>query len=241
MGFSLSDPQKFTPDVVAQGLSTTPPILGISPGDSYIVIATATGAWATHENSIATYAARNPDLPWEFRVPRTNERVYDVTNELYWVWNGTAWAGDTSFNSLGTSTAIPTSHFATSTSIATVGPTQFQKGAPIGVYRFSMPPGASNLYALTLNDSAIILDATVYQAANAGGAGCLVDILTDGPANVFTTLTCDQTKKAVLRADATAAGLVSIPAGGTLGVSTTDVGGHLPPIDVVITVALGAI
>jgi hypothetical protein len=241
MGFSLSYPQKITPDLVIQGFSTSPPAAGVGPSDSYIVIATASGIWVGQENQIATYTGASQEQPWEFRSPRMNERVYDIINEAYWVWNGTAWVGDVTFDALGSSTSIPTSHFAPSTGIAAAGPATFQKGAPIGIYRFSMPAGASNAYSITLNNAAIILDATVYQAANAGGAGCLVDVLTDGPTSVFTTLTCDQTKKAILRADATAAGLVSIPAGGTLSVATTDAGGNLPAVSVVITVALGAI
>ena len=116
MGFSLSYPQKITPDLVIQGLATSPPAFGAGPSDSYVIVATATGLFAGQENQIATYTVGSQERPWEFRSPRMNERVYDTTNEVYWVWNGTAWVSDFTFDALGSSTAIPTSHFANSVS-----------------------------------------------------------------------------------------------------------------------------
>lgn len=66
---------------------TTPPG-SPTEGDTYIPAATATGAWAGHEDDLARYI--NDD--WIFLTPSKGVRVY-VDDETAWKWwNGSAWA-----------------------------------------------------------------------------------------------------------------------------------------------------
>lgn len=61
-----------------------------SPADGaiYIVKATATGAWATHEDDIAYYDTNT----WVFFTPEEGWIAYIVDEDVYAVWTGTAWA-----------------------------------------------------------------------------------------------------------------------------------------------------
>lgn len=64
-------------------------------GDRYIVAATATGAWATHEKSIAWYDG----AAWQFDAPAEGWQVYDDNVNRQFIYSGTAWiflAGDMS-------------------------------------------------------------------------------------------------------------------------------------------------
>lgn len=57
------------------GEAATPPPSATS-GDSYIVAAPATGAWAGHERAIATWS----DTHWLFAVPAEGARVHDAAS-----------------------------------------------------------------------------------------------------------------------------------------------------------------
>jgi|WetSurSiteA1Bulk_404760.scaffolds.fasta_scaffold00619_2 hypothetical protein len=63
---------------------TTPPV-GAN-GDSYIVAAGATGAWAGKANYIAYYYNG-----WKFLTPKQGWRVYNKGTSKYLYWNSTAW------------------------------------------------------------------------------------------------------------------------------------------------------
>jgi hypothetical protein len=62
-------------------------------GDTYIVAAAATGAWATHENDIAYFDVT--DGVWKFITPPNVFFAYVVDEADTVVWNGTAWVLNT--------------------------------------------------------------------------------------------------------------------------------------------------
>lgn len=74
---------------VVQAAQTTPPG---SPSDrvSYIVAATATGAWAGQETKVAEWDSAA--AAWSFYTPRTGDHVWDVAAGYIKVWTGSAWA-----------------------------------------------------------------------------------------------------------------------------------------------------
>jgi hypothetical protein len=87
------------PNVISLALSTPPG----SPvnGNTYVVGAAPTGAWAGQANSIAYWAVDPQDGPsitpaiatgaWEFYTPLTGWQVFDNTTGLIWRFSGTAW------------------------------------------------------------------------------------------------------------------------------------------------------
>ena len=74
-------------DTVILGSQTTPPG---SPdeGDTYIVTATATGAWTGHEDELAYYI----NSAWMFFTAAEGKIVWDSANSLYLRWTGSVWA-----------------------------------------------------------------------------------------------------------------------------------------------------
>lgn len=60
---------------IVLGEAATPPEQAIS-GNSYLVAAQATGAWAGHDGAIATWA----DTQWLFCAPFDGARVHDLTS-----------------------------------------------------------------------------------------------------------------------------------------------------------------
>jgi hypothetical protein len=63
-------------------------------GDAYIVQATGTGAWASHDNAIAIWTTDNPAAgagEWEFYAAAGGILVYSVADTTLYFWNGTAW------------------------------------------------------------------------------------------------------------------------------------------------------
>lgn len=58
-----------------------------SEGDKYIPAATATGAWASHEDDIACYV----NGEWIFFSPAEGWRAYDQNANVLLLWSGTAW------------------------------------------------------------------------------------------------------------------------------------------------------
>lgn len=87
------------PNVKSLALSTPPG--SPSNGDTYIVGASPTGAWAGQANSVAYWAVDPQDGPsitpniatgaWEFYTPIAGWEVFDVNSGLVWRFNGTAW------------------------------------------------------------------------------------------------------------------------------------------------------
>lgn len=64
----------------------TPPVTPTT-GDRYLVIATATGAWAGHENDIAEWDGDS----WVFYTPEDGWAVWNMTTDTQKNFNGTAW------------------------------------------------------------------------------------------------------------------------------------------------------
>ena len=63
-------------------------------GDAYIVGASATGAWATHDKAIAIWTTDNPATPsglWEFYGPTKGFRAFNEFDSLLYVYDGTTW------------------------------------------------------------------------------------------------------------------------------------------------------
>ena len=58
-----------------------------SEGDRYLVVATATGAWAGKETEIAEYNGSG----WDFQTPSSGSHVYDEDSGNALIFNGTAW------------------------------------------------------------------------------------------------------------------------------------------------------
>jgi len=73
-------------DPVINRTTSTPPG-SPTPGDRYIVAATATGAWAGKEDSIADWNGAT----WEFTDPVAGLTTYVTAETEYFTWNGSAW------------------------------------------------------------------------------------------------------------------------------------------------------
>ena len=56
-------------------------------GDAYIVGASATGTWATHDDDIAWDQAGT----WKYQTPTEGMRVYLVDEDAFAVWDGSSW------------------------------------------------------------------------------------------------------------------------------------------------------
>lgn len=240
MSTSLISPQTFDPDYVVEGISSAP--LAAAPNNQMWLVAPAgaTGPWFGRENQIAV---SNLGVSWSFIEPGTQQVAFDKTNALYYRYSGPEWLVTTDFDSLGTSTAFNSAFFAQSTVYSIGAPAVYamQTGAPTGVFRFETAAGGSDTYSITLKDSVIITDVTIYQTTAAGGAGCLVDIKGGSPvaSNIFPQFTCDAGNKAILRPTVSSAGMAKLAAGNLLTVATTDAGGHLPALVVLVSFARG--
>jgi len=237
MAVSYPSPRGITPTYVVEGVTTAAPPSGLANYQMWLVASAFTsGIFVGRENQLATFI---DGQGWRFSTPTQSETVYDKANSLYWRLAGGVWVIDSDFNSLGTTTAIPSSHFAQSLDYSFAGfPFALQTGAPIGVYRFTTAAAATGVYEITVANPCFVLDAVLYQHAVAGGAGCTVEIETDAAA-IFPAFTCDQGAVSVQRPEVTAAGLTKLGAGAKITVTATDVGGKLPATTVLVTFALG--
>tara|TARA_R110000823_G_scaffold141452_1_gene271321 strand:- start:130 stop:846 length:717 start_codon:yes stop_codon:yes gene_type:complete len=237
MSVSYPSRRGTTPTYVVEGVTSAAPATGLANFQMWLVSsAGATGIFAGHENKIATFTHQGG---WGFSTATQAETAYDKTNALYWIIDNGEWAIDFEFDTLGTSTAIPTSHFANSVDYNAPGVTYaMQSGAPVGIYRFTTAAAATGVYTIQVNNSCVILDATVYQHSVATGAGCTIDIVTN-TADLFPTFTCDQASIAILRPVASDTGIKTLTAGDLIKVTATDVAGALPKTTVIITFALG--
>jgi hypothetical protein len=80
------------PNVISVGALSAPPPTP-SDGDSYIVGASPTGAWAGQANNFAYWSTDNPSAPngeWEFYTP-LNGWIVGSGGAIY-TFNGTAWS-----------------------------------------------------------------------------------------------------------------------------------------------------
>lgn len=78
------------PRVLDRDLAAPP--VGPADGDCYIVAAGATGAWATHDLSIARYSSMV--VGWEFYTPRSGWKVDVEDEDVTYRYTGAAWAVD---------------------------------------------------------------------------------------------------------------------------------------------------
>lgn len=63
-------------------------------GDAYIVGASATGAWATHDKAIAIWTTDNPATPsglWEFYGPTKGFGAFNEFDSVVYFYDGTNW------------------------------------------------------------------------------------------------------------------------------------------------------
>lgn len=60
-----------------------------SDGNTYIVAASATGAWTGHDNAIARYSAK--ETAWEFYTPKQGWMVYSVADTDLYYYTGSTW------------------------------------------------------------------------------------------------------------------------------------------------------
>lgn len=65
---------------------STPPSTP-ADGDTYIVGASATGAWAGHDGDIAYYSTN----AWDFIAPTEGVRIYLADANALYVYTGSAW------------------------------------------------------------------------------------------------------------------------------------------------------
>jgi hypothetical protein len=85
-------------DVLVQGATKsktlTAPPGSPTNGDRYIVGASATGAWSTHDKSIAVWTTDDPASPsgvWQFYPPKAGWLVYNVADTTFYSYSGSAW------------------------------------------------------------------------------------------------------------------------------------------------------
>ncbi len=241
---ALINAQQLAPDFIVEAISTTPPASAYNNQMYLVSPAGAVGPWVNRENHIAV--SQN-GTSWNFISPTLRATVYDKLNALYYDWDGYEWGVSSAFNLLGTSTAIPSSHFGPVNNYnSAAAPYPLQSGAPVGVYRFTTAAAASGTYEITVEKGCVILDAIVYQHAVAGGAGCTIALATENGAGadvaLFPTFTCDQAAVAIQRpaVNSGSTGAHVLAAGGILKVIATDAGAKLPATTVVVTFALGA-
>lgn len=78
------------PRVLDKDLAAPP--VGPADGDCYIVAAGATGAWATHDLSIARYSS--VVIGWEFYAPRSGWKVDVEDEDVTYRYTGSVWAVD---------------------------------------------------------------------------------------------------------------------------------------------------
>lgn len=243
---ALINTQTFTPDFIVEAVSTTPPVTAYN-NQMYLVSAAGgggTGAWEGQDNNIAVSEL---GTSWRFITPTPRLTIYEKLNGLYYDWSGIEWGVTSAFDMLGTSTAIPSGHFAPVNNYnSAAAPFPLQAGAPVGVYRFTTAAAASGTYEITVEKGCVILDVVVYQHAVAGGAGCTIGLATENPAGadvpLFPVFTCDQATVAIQRpaVNSGATGANVIPAGDIIKVIATDNAGKLPATTVLVTFALGA-
>jgi hypothetical protein len=74
--------------------TTVPPVLPAN-GDTYIVAAGGTGAWAGKDESFAYWTTDDPNVPagkWEFYAPLNGWLVTNQADNHLYKFNGTIWA-----------------------------------------------------------------------------------------------------------------------------------------------------
>lgn len=74
----------------AKNRTTVTPPASPAAGDTYIVAASATGAWAAKDGQVAVWSATG--AAWVFGVPRTGWVAYIEAESKLAAYTGTAWS-----------------------------------------------------------------------------------------------------------------------------------------------------
>lgn len=77
---------EFDWQVAVLSRATSPPG-GPAKGNRYIIIATATGAWATYENYVTYYTGST----WKFVQPSEGWMAYVKDEDSYYTYTGSIW------------------------------------------------------------------------------------------------------------------------------------------------------
>jgi hypothetical protein len=156
--------------IVADDDLTAPPG-SCSDGASYIIAATATGAWAGKEKQIATALGTNASGGWSYHVPAEGFTAYIQDENTRKLYDGTNWVSDTSGGAQTESLIIACSDETTAITTGTAKVT------------FRMP------YAFTLS----AVRASVTTAPT--GSTIIIDINEGGATILSTKLSIDATEK----------------------------------------------
>ena len=140
--------------------STTPPS---SPTDAakYLVLPTATGTWATHDNRIATYASAGASYSYS-AAPTTGSMVIAQDTHSVHAWDGSAWLQE------GPTRKTGTAAFSATTAVAVT----FTEAFVNGLYQVSFEPMSNHNFwvsgktaaGFTLNCSGAISSSVNWTA-----------------------------------------------------------------------------
>ncbi len=143
--------------VISAGLAA-PPASPIE-GDRYIVAsgATATGAWAGWEGSVAQYAGG----AWVRLIPQSGWLAWDVANGQLLVWTGSAWTGlDVAMGLLTRAASVRVAE----------GPAGSASDMVVAEELLSGLSGASVTSTITIPDRAIVLGVSTRTVTAITGA-----------------------------------------------------------------------
>jgi hypothetical protein len=161
-------------------MAETAPPGSSSDGDTYIVDAGGTGAWAGHDDELARYVAESD--AWQFYEPQQVRVVHNRADDGIYVWSDNSPGGWTAVSGGGGGGGEPTVAIPIACSDETTALT-----AGTAKVTFRMP------FAFTL--TAVRASLTTAQATNGGGGIFTVDINESGATLLSTKLTIDNTEK----------------------------------------------
>lgn len=122
---------------IVESVGATPPDSPTN-GQKYLVVATATGAWATYENKIATYVTATTS--WTFSAaPTSGAMVFAKDTRAAWVYDGTAWRKE------GPPRETGTAAFDGATAVAVTLTTAFANTS----YRVDVEPPSNHTFWIT--------------------------------------------------------------------------------------------
>jgi hypothetical protein len=88
--------ENFSWQVSVEDKHLTAPPVPPTKGQRYIIAATATGAWATHEKAIALYTGST----WEFIAPTEGFICWIKDENLFYKYDGSTWSSLTTASAL---------------------------------------------------------------------------------------------------------------------------------------------
>ena len=154
----------------------TAPPGSCSDGANYLIIATATGAFAAKENQIATAVGTNAASGWYYHTPIEGFTAWVMDEDTEYHYSGSAWAtvgavaGEASAAEIWTGSSA-TKFISPATAIAAMAPAALTSGATITP---DFNAGAN--FTLTLAHNATLANPSNLQAGDSG----LIEITQDG-------------------------------------------------------------